>query len=213
MRKDLIGKSKFLSLVLRHCPDQANLTLDVNGWTPVADVLQNCRITRAELDEIIATNDKKRFELSPDNLSIRACQGHSVQVDLGLNPAIPPATLYHGTCASAVQPILQSGLLKMNRTHVHLSPDFPTAVKVGSRHGTPVVLEVNAKQMVADGIVFYLSTNGVWLTDFVDKKYISAGGSVGTTGPIVTATQPPALPQSKTIPVSIQTPKGCEQLA
>lgn len=172
MRKELVGKSKFLSLVLRHCPQQANLTLDANGWTSISEVLKNCRITQAELDEIIATNDKKRFELSPDGMSIRACQGHSVQVDLALSPANPPAVLYHGTCTNFVAPILRSGLLKMKRTHVHLSQTADTAIKVGSRHGSPAVIIVDAKQMAADGIVFYQSTNGVWLTDFVDKKYL-----------------------------------------
>lgn len=184
MRKDLISKSKFLSLVLRHCPQKANLTLDDNGWTPISDVLRNCRITQSELDEIVATNDKKRFELSQDGLSIRACQGHSVQIDLGLIPVNPPDTLYHGTSTAFVASILASGLLKMKRTHVHLSNDAATAIKVGSRHGTPVVLEVDTKQMISDGAKFYQSTNGVWLTDFVDKKYLK----VKTDKPIITTT-------------------------
>jgi putative RNA 2'-phosphotransferase len=197
MRKELIGKSKFLSLVLRHCPDQANLTLDENGWTPVSDVLRNVRISQAELDEIIATNDKKRFELKDNGQSIRACQGHSVQVDLALIPENPPNTLYHGTCSAAMSAILQNGISKMKRTHVHLSSNLSDAVKVGSRHGNPVVFDVNAKQMSDDGIVFYKSTNGVWLTDFVDKKYFRSVGAAGTSNPVnknVVQTAPPVAP-------------------
>lgn len=177
MRKELIGKSKFLSLVLRHCPQQAGITLDSNGWTPVSDLIKNTNLTRSELDEIILTNDKRRFELNGDGSLIRACQGHSVQVDLALIPANPPDKLFHGTSQDVVDKILLTGILKMKRTHVHLSKDNQTAVKVGSRHGVPAVLEVDAKQMCLDGIKFFKSTNDVWLTDFVDKKYLKKYGT------------------------------------
>lgn len=166
MKKALISKSKFLSLVLRHAPEEIDLTLDKSGWASVEKILSNRRqpITRDELIEIIDTNPKQRFALSEDGQYIRARQGHSRDVDLGLKPAIPPEKLFHGTSAASCDAILSEGLKPMGRQHVHLSVDVDTARTVGARHGKPVVLQIAAGPLHQNGQLFYLSENGVWLT-------------------------------------------------
>lgn len=167
----------FLSLVLRHKPEEIGLTLNENGWVSVEVLLHQMngygkKISMEELEEIVATNDKKRYQFSEDKASIRASQGHSVAVDLELPSAIPPQFLYHGTAERNVISILQNGIEKRKRHHVHLSKDEATAVNVGSRHGKPVVLTILSGEMAADGFKFYISENGVWLTDEVPAKYI-----------------------------------------
>lgn len=174
----LIKISKYLSRHLRHQPERLGLTLGPGGWVRVDDVLAGCAamqfmITRAELDEVVAKNDKQRFSFNEAGSHIRANQGYSVEVDLQLEPSEPPAVLYHGTAQSAVDAIFKQGLNKMRRHHVHLSLDVETATRVGSRHGKPVVLEVDAAAMARDGIVFYVSANGVWLTDRVEPRYLT----------------------------------------
>lgn len=169
--------SKFLSLVLRHRPRTVGVTLDQAGWVSTADLLDGCTrsgrpITRDQLEEVVATNDKKRFEFSPDGSMIRASQGHSVDVDLGYAPADPPDVLYHGTAKRNLAAIRQRGLVKGLRHHVHLSGDEETALKVARRYGKPVVLTVRASGMAADGLTFFLSANGVWLTDHVPPEYL-----------------------------------------
>ena len=181
--------SKFLSLVLRHDPDRIGITLDDAGWTDVAALLDataahGVMITRDELVQIVATSDKQRFALSPDGARIRANQGHSVEVDLALAPATPPAVLYHGTVGQFVDSIREQGLIKGARHHVHLSADTATAAKVGGRRGKPVILTVRAADMVAAGHTFFCSENGVWLVDHVQAQFIdfpanhSAGGGI-----------------------------------
>ncbi len=170
--------SKFMSLVLRHNPGKIGVTLDIAGWVSVEALLDGCKdarrgITREQLDEVVATNDKKRFEFSPDGLRIRASQGHSVEVNLGYEPGEPPAVLYHGTASRNLPAIRQKGLIKGKRHHVHLSAETATAVSVGTRYGRPVVLEIEARRMAADGFEFFLSTNGVWLVDSVPPKYLT----------------------------------------
>ncbi len=170
--------SKFLSLVLRHDPSKIGITLDSSGWVDVETLLLACAdhkhpMTRAELDEIVATNSKKRFAFSEDGSKIRASQGHSVEVDLGLEPSVPPSVLFHGTAEKNMPSIMDTGLDKQSRQHVHLSAEDTTARTVGSRHGRPIVLRVNAAQMHADGVLFYLSANGVWLVDAVPPRYLS----------------------------------------
>lgn len=165
-------ESRFISRVLRHAPQDANLSLDVQGWTEIRDLLRGMRAagficTRANLDEIVATNDKRRFEISENGQRIRACQGHSVPVDLGLLPATPPDVLFHGTASHALHEIFSTGILPMRRTHVHLSATQETAVKVGARHGSAIVLHVDAAAMHAEGASFYRANNGVWLTQSV----------------------------------------------
>ncbi|HEY4244934.1 MAG TPA: RNA 2'-phosphotransferase [Kofleriaceae bacterium] len=175
---ELTRISKFLSLVLRHEPAKIGIALDAAGWVPIADLLAglaraNRALTRAQLDDVVATNSKQRFALSPDGLSIRASQGHSVDVDLAYAPAEPPPRLYHGTVARSLPAIRASGLLKMARHHVHLSPDEATARLVGARRGSPVILVVDAAAMRAAGHLFFLSANGVWLVAAVPPAFLA----------------------------------------
>jgi putative RNA 2'-phosphotransferase len=170
--------SKFLSLVLRHQPEKIGLNLSQSGWAPVAQLIEAARshgieFTLEELQNIVASNDKRRFSLSEDGLWIRANQGHSIEVELGYAPAVPPEILYHGTAERFLASIKQQGLIKGKRHHVHLSADVDTAMKVGLRHGRPVVLRVKAGLMRRDGFVFYLSTNEVWLTEGVPVQYLT----------------------------------------
>ena len=169
--------SKFLSLVLRHKPEEIGLKLDDAGWVSIAELMAACRdngfeFSLEELHGVVANNDKKRFSFSEDGLSIRANQGHSVEVELGYEPAAPPETLFHGTAERFLDSIRKQGLMKGQRHHVHLSADTETARNVGQRHGKAVVLQVSAGQMQRDGFVFYISTNGVWLTEHVPVPYL-----------------------------------------
>lgn len=169
--------SKFLSLVLRHQPEAANITLDDAGWASVDELLLGCAragqpLTRDQLDHIVATNEKKRFEFSPDGSRIRASQGHSVEVALDYSPQTPPELLYHGTASRFLDSIRAEGLQKMARHHVHLSASADTALQVGTRHGKPVLLTIRARDMHSAGFAFFLSTNGVWLTESVSAQFI-----------------------------------------
>lgn len=179
--KDLKPISKFLSLVLRHKPETIGVTMDEQGWISVDELLEKCRetgkaISLETLQEVVRTNDKKRFVFSEDGRKIRASQGHSVSVDLQFEPREPLEFLYHGTIAKYVDEIRASGLQKMNRLHVHLSKDLATAINVGSRRGKPLILKIHAARMYADGHPFYLSENGVWLSDGVPPEYIDFSG-------------------------------------
>ncbi len=172
-----IKASKFLSLILRHKPETIGLVLDEAGWTPVADLLAGCarkgiHLSLPELKELVSASDKQRFALSEDGLFIRANQGHSVAVELGLKPAVPPEVLYHGTIEKFLPSIRMAGLRKGQRHHVHLSSDEATALRVGQRRGLPVILKIQARSMHAEGFVFFLSANDVWLTDHVPSQYI-----------------------------------------
>lgn len=176
-QKRLVKLSKYLARHLRHQPEAIGLTLEPGGWVAVDALLAAARrhgveLTRADLDEIVARNDKRRFSFDETAQRIRANQGHSIAVDLQLAPATPPDALYHGTSKATLGPILREGLRKMRRQHVHLSRDIATALKVGSRHGAPVVLLVDAATMARDGAEFYLSDNGVWLTESVPPHYL-----------------------------------------
>lgn len=170
--------SKFVSLVLRHDPKLIELDMDAHGWVSVDQLIKNAKslqrfeITKEQLFHVVETNDKKRFSLNDDKTRIRANQGHSIKVDLQLEPTSPPDVLYHGTATRFLKPIMEEGLKSMNRTQVHLSDMIDTATNVGKRHGKLVILSVNAKQMHADGFKFFISANGVWLTDFVPTKYL-----------------------------------------
>jgi putative RNA 2'-phosphotransferase len=177
MEKIQVRTSKFLSLILRHKPEEAGLTLDDSGWCRVDDLLRGCaasgyKITREELDAVVAENDKKRFEFSADGNRIRASQGHSIEVDLQYTPKEPPATLYHGTATRFIDSIKKLGLIKGARQQVHLSADKDTAFKVGQRHGKPLVIKINAGEMHKSGIPFYFTPNGVWLVDAVPPQYL-----------------------------------------
>lgn len=169
--------SKFLSLILRHSPEKIQLTLDAHGWADVATLLKQCqvhgqRLTFVELETVVAENDKQRFSFNEDKTRIRANQGHSLEVALDLPMATPPEFLYHGTVPKFMQEIRTRGLQKMNRHHVHLSENLDTATSVGNRRGAAKILTILSGQMHRDGIPFYLSVNGVWLTDEVPPEYI-----------------------------------------
>ncbi len=175
---DHVRLSKFLSLVLRHQPEKAGLTLDASGWVEVEALLRGCNaagvsLTRPLLERLVAESDKQRFAFSEDRQRIRANQGHSVDVDLAYEPVTPPDILYHGTADRFLDSIRTRGLVRGNRHHVHLSADYAVAVEVGRRHGRPVVFDVAAERMHADGHRFFRSANGVWLTEQVPPQYLS----------------------------------------
>nr|WP_321453067.1 RNA 2'-phosphotransferase [uncultured Carboxylicivirga sp.] len=177
MITDEIKISKFLSLVLRHKPETIDLKLDDNGWADTSSLIKGMIKAQFPVDlEILKTlvesSDKQRFKFNEDFTKIRANQGHSVNVDLKLEHKVPPEILFHGTATRNIDSIKQHGLIKQNRHHVHLSSDTETAKKVGMRYGKPIVLTIEASKMNDDGIRFYLSENGVWLTDNIDVKYI-----------------------------------------
>ncbi|MGA0556618.1 RNA 2'-phosphotransferase [Larkinella sp. VNQ87] len=176
--KQLTHISKFLSLVLRHQPELIGIQLDENGWSDVDSLLEKVnnyglKLDKETLEHVVNTNAKKRFALDKTINRIRANQGHSINIELGYSSQKPPEILFHGTSEQAVSSILQTGLEKRSRHHVHLSSDIETALKVGQRHGKPVVLKILAGQMHRDNVEFYQSDNGVWLTDHVPVKYLT----------------------------------------
>ena len=177
---DLVSTSKFLSLVLRHQPEIIGLPLDDAGWADIDVLIRLSQphkpLTRALIEQVVEENSKQRFAISDDGRRIRANQGHSIEVELGLQPVTPPTLLYHGTATRFVDAIRREGLVKRSRQHVHLSADAGTATTVGARHGKPVVLIVRAGEMAAVGHAFFRSENGVWLTDAVPVEFIDFGG-------------------------------------
>jgi putative RNA 2'-phosphotransferase len=177
MTQDLVRASKFMSLVLRHKPEEIGLALDAQGWADIGELIERAgthgmALTREVIAEVVASSDKQRFALDRTGHRIRANQGHSVDIDLGLAPTQPPPVLFHGTAGTSVAAIRAEGLQSRARQHVHLSPDEDTAIKVGSRHGRPVVLRIAAARMHEQDHAFFLSTNGVWLTDSVPVQFI-----------------------------------------
>lgn len=179
--KHITQLSKLLSYILRHNPVEAGIELDTQGWAPVDKLLEYLKqkdstVTIDLLKHVVASNSKKRFSFNDDFTMIRASQGHSIEVDLNYSPSTPQDKLYHGTVKEAVAVILDKGIAKMQRHHVHLSKDKETATQVGSRRGKPVILTINAGAMHAKGFLFYLSDNGVWLTDHVPPEFIELLG-------------------------------------
>lgn len=173
--------SKFLSLVLRHKPETIGIELDENGWTDIDFLIEKSthagmEITPAILKRIVDTNSKKRFAIDEIHNKIRANQGHSVEVELGYTPQKPPEVLYHGTAEHSVTQILKTGLEKRSRHHVHLSAEVETAISVGKRYGKPFVFQVMAGDMWREGFEFFVSENGVWLTDHVPAAYLKDAG-------------------------------------
>lgn len=164
--------SKQLSYLLRHKPEDANLHMDNHGWVEIDELVRNAKMTRDAIEKIVATSDKKRFSISDDGKRIRANQGHSFHVDLELESVKPPPILYHGTATRFVDSIMKDGIKCMDRDYVHLTDKYETAINVGKRHGKPRVFTVLAEDMWRDGIEFYHSVNGVWLTKYVDTKYL-----------------------------------------
>lgn len=174
--KKLDKLSVFISLVLRHKPETAGITLDEHGWANVEELLRGInetgrKINMEILENIVATDNKQRYSFNEDKTLIRANQGHSIPVDVGLKEQNPPEILYHGTATRFLNSILNDGLKPMSRLYVHLSKDIETAWKVGKRHGDLVILKINSRDMYKDGYKFYLSENGVWLIEKVDAKY------------------------------------------
>ncbi|MGV8040184.1 MAG: RNA 2'-phosphotransferase [Thermoanaerobaculaceae bacterium] len=182
MRPALVKTSKLLSLILRHNPGRIGLTLDGAGWADLRELVERAQHHGIRLDvqtvlEVVEHNDKKRFTLSGDGRRIRAAQGHSIPVDLGLPEVEPPELLFHGTAARNLESIRARGLHPGRRQHVHLSPDAQTAVRVGQRHGEPAVLRIQAGAMRRAGHAFHFSENGVWLTASVPPEFIEAAAA------------------------------------
>jgi putative RNA 2'-phosphotransferase len=176
--ENIVRISKFLSKHLRHAPEAIGITLESGGWVSVDTLLEACakhgmRISREILNTVVAENNKQRFGFDETGTLIRANQGHSTNVELEFESLIPPDTLYHGTATKFLPSILETGIQRMKRHHVHLSSDLETASKVGSRHGKLAMLEVDTKAMVKAGFVFYRSKNGVWLVDSVPVKFLN----------------------------------------
>lgn len=177
MSANLVRTSKFLSLVLRHQPEKIGLNLDEQGWADIEELIRLANqagqaLSHELLHRVVTENDKQRFAFSANGRQIRASQGHSVEVDLDLPPREPPAILYHDTASRFLDSIRATGLNSGSRQHVHLSRDETTATKVGERHGRPVILKVRAGEMFTAGQQFFLSANGVWLTESVPVEYI-----------------------------------------
>lgn len=168
--------SKYISLILRHKPETIGITLDEHGWANVDELILGISKTHTlnmdVLEEIVRTDEKQRYSFNEDKTLIRANQGHSVQVDVELDEVKPPETLWHGTGEKYVESIDVQGLISKSRLYVHLSKDVDTAIKVGKRHGKPILYKVRALDMYNDGYKFYLSKNGVWLTKEVPVKYL-----------------------------------------
>jgi len=170
--------SKFISLVLRHKPEEIGLILDEFGYISTSDLIKGInekgyKVTFTDIERIVIEDDKQRYSFNDDKTKIKANQGHSVSVNLELKAIEPPNELYHGTATRFTENICKEGIKKQNRQYVHLSADIETATKVGKRHGELAVLRVNSQQMYQDGYKFYLSENKVWLTDYVPAKYFS----------------------------------------
>jgi putative RNA 2'-phosphotransferase len=177
MNQNIEKQSKFLSLVLRHKPDEIDLTLDSEGWAYIDELVQNASnhgtvLSRERIVEIVANSDKKRFAISQDGTRVRANQGHSIPVALNIPEREPPHTLFHGTATRFIRSIQEKGLISGSRQHVHLSFEKTTALDVGARYGKPVALIVHAGEMYKNGHRFYLSDNGVWLTAHVPHEFI-----------------------------------------
>jgi len=177
MSNDITKTSKFLSLLLRHKPETIGLELDESGWANIKELIELSKQNKKTMDlplihQVVATNDKQRFSISDDGRFIRANQGHSIPVNLELEPVQPPSSLFHGTATRFLNSIFEQGLVKRNRQHVHLSATKETATAVGQRHGKPVILMINSFLMHENGYEFFQSKNGVWLTDHIPTKFI-----------------------------------------
>lgn len=168
---------RFISLILRHHPETVGIQLDAHGWANVDELLHGINVSGRKIDmkmleRIVQNNNKKRYSFNEDKTKIRANQGHSIKVDVEMQEIIPPNELYHGTADRFMDSIKEKGILKMSRQYVHLSLDVETAVMVGKRHGKPIILVVDTKNMLEDGYTFWLSDNGVWQSEDIPWKYV-----------------------------------------
>ncbi|AQR96229.1 MULTISPECIES: RNA 2'-phosphotransferase [Clostridium] len=178
IRKEDMSISKFISLILRHKPEEIGLKLDEYGYIKTSDLikglnLKGYKVTISDIERIVAEDNKQRYSFNEDKSKIKANQGHSIAVNLELQPIEPPKVLYHGTATRFSESICKEGIKKQNRQYVHLSSGVETATKVGKRHGELVIFRIDSDQMYKDGYKFYLSENKVWLTDYVPIKYLS----------------------------------------
>jgi putative RNA 2'-phosphotransferase len=171
---DFTKKGKFLALILRHNPDVINIKLDEKGWADVSAIVKNSDFTIKELEILVKTDDKGRYEFNENKTKIRACQGHSIEVELDLIICTPPEILYHGTKENVKSLIFKKGLQKMDRQYVHLTDDINVAIETANRRkGESVILEIKALEMDNAGFVFYKSNNGVYLIKEVPPRFIS----------------------------------------
>ena len=167
---------KFIALILRHKPEVIGITIDKHGWADVNELIAGINkkqpFSMADLEKIVETDNKQRYSFNGDKSRIRANQGHSIKVDVELDEAMPSDTLYHGTGEKYASSIIVQGLISKSRLYVHLTQNIETAISVGKRHGDPIIFCIDCKSMVEDGYKFYLSANGVWLTEKVPAKYL-----------------------------------------
>jgi len=172
---NLDRNSKFLALILRHQPEKGNIVLDKHGWATVEDLVRNAGFSAQNLDEIVRTDNKSRYEFNADKTKIRAVQGHSLKdVDVQLEKCIPPGELFHGTKEDVKMAIARKGLLPMNRQHVHLTDNLKTAQETADRrNGKSIILKIDSCQMAAKGYKFYKASNGVWLCYEVPPEFIT----------------------------------------
>lgn len=176
--KEDMRVSKFISLVLRHKPEEIGLKLDEYGYIDISKLIKGInekgyKVTIEDIERIVMEDDKQRYSFNDDKTKIKANQGHSIAVNLELKSIEPPSVLYHGTATRFRDSICKEGIKKQNRQYVHLSKDIETATKVGKRHGELVIFKINSQQMYQDGFKFYLSENKVWLTNYVPIKYLN----------------------------------------
>ena len=171
-----IEVSRYISFILRHRPQDIGISLDEHGWANVDELIKGINnrwsFNMEDLERIVRNDDKQRYSFNQDKTLIRANQGHSIHVDVELEKKNPPEILWHGTGKKYVESIDQEGLIPKTRLYVHLSSDYDTAIKVGKRHGEPVIYKVDTKRMTEDGYEFFLSVNGVWLTKRVPALYL-----------------------------------------
>jgi putative RNA 2'-phosphotransferase len=175
---DLNQVSKYMSLILRHKPEVIGITLDEHGWANTNELVAGVKkkfpdFSKSWLYMIVETDEKKRYSFGNGLSKIRANQGHSIPVNLELEPETPPSWLYHGSALKYEKSIMEQGLIPKSRLYVHLSNDVETAINVGTRHGSPMIFRVNTKQMFEDGYEFFLSENRVWLTKEVPVRYLT----------------------------------------
>ena len=176
--KRMKNTSQFISLILRHRPEAIGISLDEHGWADVQDLIDGINrsgghsLDMIKLEEIVRTDEKQRYSFNEEHTLVRANQGHSIPVDVELEEKTPPDILWHGTGEKYVSSIDAQGLIPKGRLYVHLSSDMETAKKVGSRHGKPLIYEIDCRKMTEDGYTFYLSANKVWLTEKVPVDYL-----------------------------------------
>ncbi|AKP44796.1 TPA: RNA 2'-phosphotransferase [Clostridioides difficile] len=169
--------SIFISLILRHKPETIGIKLDDYGYADVNELIEKINNTGRNinieiLEQIVKEDNKQRYSFNDDRSKIRANQGHSINVNVELRELEPPKYLYHGTATRFLDNIKNEGIIKQSRLYVHLSRDIDIAVKVGKRHGTPVILKINTGKMYENGYKFYLSENNVWLCEYIPFKYV-----------------------------------------